>query len=118
MAAAFTQGMFALNSTGNQTVTVDLGTSRRFLAWVTVSMIDSLATFDRDNAVAADIFRVDGTTLPFAVSDGDHFGPPGSLSNVFQGAFAGTGRRITASLRVFHLEDLEAFGEVAVITLD
>ena len=110
--------MFALNSTGNQTVTVDLGFSRPFLAWVTVGMIDSLVAFDQDNAVAADIFRVDGTLLPSTVSGGDHWGAPGSLSNVFQGAFAGTGRLISASLRVFNLPDLEAYGEVVVITLD
>ena len=115
---AFTVPMWALNATGNASVTIDLGERRRFLAWATVTMTDSLRTFDRDNAVAADIFTIDGVLLPWRVSGGDHWGPPGSGSNVFPGAWVGFGRRINIWLRVFHIQDLEAYGEAIVITLD
>ena len=114
----FTTSMFALNSTGSASVTINLGRPRPFLAWATVTMIDSLASFDRDNAVVADIFTVDGVRLSPRVSGGDHWGSPGSGSNVFPGAFAGFGQRINIWLRVFHIQDLEAYGEAIVLTLD
>jgi hypothetical protein len=115
---AFTVPMWALNATGNASVTIDLGRRRRFLAWATTTMIDSLTDFDRDNAVAADIFTVDGVQLSPRVSGGDHWGPEGSGGNVFPGAFVGFGRRINIWLRVFHIEDIEAYGEAIVVTLD
>lgn len=115
---AFTAPMWALKATGNASVTIDLGRPRPFLAWASVTMIDSLSDFDRDNAVAADIFTIDGVQPPFRVSGGDHWGAPGSGSNVFPGALVGFGRRINIWLRVFHIDDLEAYGEAIVVTLD
>jgi hypothetical protein len=115
---AFVTEMFAINSTGNASVSIDLGRPRPFLAWATVTMIDSLSSFDRDNAIAADIFTVDGVRLSPRISGGDHWGPPGSGSNVFPGAITGFGRRISIFLRVFHIEDLEAYGDAIVVTLD
>src|SRR5262245_17907229 len=115
--AAITVPMFALGSTGNASVTIDLGRPRPFLALAMTTMIDSLSNFDRDNAVVADIFTVDGVRLPPRVNGGDHWGPPGSGSNVFPGAFVGFGRRINIFLRVFHISDLEAYGEAVVLTL-
>lgn len=94
--------------------TIDLGTRRTFLAWITVNMIDPTINFDRDNAIAADIFTVDGALTSSRVNGGDHFGPPGSVANVFQGAFFGTGRRITFFLRVFG-PDVNAAAECVVV---
>src|SRR5262245_5515259 len=115
--AAIVVPMWALNSTGWASVTINLGERRPFLAWATVTMIDSLTDFDRDNAVVADIFTVDGVLLPWRVANGDHWGPPGSASNVFPGAWVGFGSRINIWLRVFHIADLEAYGEAIVLTL-
>jgi hypothetical protein len=94
--------------------TIDLGQPRRFLAWITVNMIDPTINFDRDNAIAADIFSVDGALTASRVNGGDHFGAPGSGSNVFQGAFFGVGRRITFFLRVFG-PDVNAAAECVVV---
>jgi hypothetical protein len=114
---AITVPMWALNATGDASVTIDLGRQRPFLAWTTVTMIDSLARFDRDNAVAADIFYVDGQLLP-RISGGDHWGPPNTGDNVYPGAWVGTGQVINIWLRVFHIQDLEAYGEAIILTLD
>lgn len=116
--AAIATPMWALGATGNASVTIDLGRARSFLALARITMIDSLSDFDRDNAVVADIFTIDGALLPARVSGGDHWGPPGSGNNVFPGAFVGFGRRINIWLRVFHISDLEAYGEAVVLTLD
>ncbi len=116
--AAFNVPMWALNATGWASVTIDLGRPRSFLAQATVTMIDSLTNFDRDNAIVADIFTVDGTRLPWRVSGGDHWGSPGSGSNVYPGTWVGFGRRINIWLRVFHMSDLEAYGEATILTLD
>src|SRR5262245_7816190 len=116
--AAITVPLWALNSTGYASVTIDLGRPRSFLAMAIPTMLDSLGDFDKGNSVAADIFTVDGIRLPFRVSGGDHWGPPGSGNNVFPGAFVGFGRRINFWLRVFNISDLEAYGEAVVLTLD
>lgn len=112
--------MWSLNATGRASVTIDLGLPRPFLAWATITMIDSLASFDRDNYVAADIFMVDGVVLPWRVGGGDHFGPPGQTGNLRPGAWAGFGRRIVFGLKtdLVFSRDLEAYGEAIVLTLD
>jgi hypothetical protein len=103
---------------GRVSTTIDLGYRRPFLAWVTVTMTDSIIDYDRDNAVVGDIFRVDGVDIGGRISGGDHWGPPGSGENVYPGAYVGFGQRINCWLRVFHVRDLEAYGEAVVITLD
>lgn len=116
--AAFRRSMAALSSgTGSTSVTIDLGAPRSFLAWATVNMVDSLSAFDRDNAVAAEVFAVDGVRTSWRLSGGDHWGVPGAATNLFPGAWIGFGRRITYRLRVFHVSDLEAHGEAIVLTL-
>jgi hypothetical protein len=114
----FIRPMTAINASGNASVTIDLGRTRPFLCWVNVTMTDSLAAFDRDNAVVADIFTIDGVQQPTRVFGGDHWGPNGSSNNVMPGARLGFGRFINCWLRVFHLSDLEAYGEAVVMTLD
>jgi hypothetical protein len=116
---AFRVNLAALkNNGGSASATVDLGSRRRFLAWGSVTMVDSLADFDRDNAYAFDIFTIDGVRTPAVVTGGAHWGPPGSGSNVFQGAVVGTGRRINMWLRTIHSQDLDTFGVGCVVTLD
>lgn len=73
---AFKVDLFALKSEGGSaSATIDLGRARPFLAWGSVSMVDSLADLDRDNAFAFDIFTVDGNRTAGRVSGGDHWGP-------------------------------------------
>ncbi|WP_051298876.1 M10 family metallopeptidase domain-containing protein [Arthrobacter castelli] len=112
--------MWALKSSGSYgSVTIDLGRRRRFLAWASMTMLDSLNNFDRDNAVTAEIFKVDGNETWRAIYGGDHFGGAGDASNVHQGAYVGYGRRITFRLRSMNPRgDLEAFGAGTVVTLD
>jgi hypothetical protein len=102
-----------INST-SASGTIDLGVARPFLAWMTVNMIDPTINFDRDNAIAADIFTVDGARTASRVFGGDHFGSSGSAANVFQGAFFGVGRRVTFFLRAFG-PDVNAAAECVVV---
>ena len=44
--------------TGSDSVTIDLVEPRFFLAWMTINMVDPRLPFDRDEAIAADIFLV------------------------------------------------------------
>jgi hypothetical protein len=117
---AFIAPLSAFSS--NASVNVDLGFVRPFLAWVTVTMVDPLIDFDRDNAVAADIFLVDGVRTAGRASGGDHFGPPGSGDNLFAGAVTGRGRNILFFLRAPILlngnNDIAAHAEAIVLTLD
>jgi hypothetical protein len=116
---AFKVDLFALkNLGGSASVTIDLGRARPFIAWGSVTMVDSLNDFDRDNAYAFDIFTVDGVRTASRVSGGEHWGPPGSGSNVFEGAVSGFGRFVNVWLRSIHTDDLDTFGVGIVLTLD
>jgi hypothetical protein len=116
---AFTLDLFALQSEGGSaSATIDLGRRRPFLAWGSVSMVDPLIDFDRDNAYAFDIFTVDGIQTASRLTGGDHWGPPGSGNNVFDGAVRGFGQRINFWLRTIHSADLDTFGVGVVLTLD
>ena len=81
------------------TVTVDLLQTRFFVASITINMIDSLIDFDRDNAVAADIFSVDGVRTAPLISGGDHWGGAGTFTNVHQASLVRFGRFVTFRLR-------------------
>jgi len=110
--------MFALRANGGQGFAeIDLGRPRHFLAWAIVTMMDSLNTFDRDNAVKAEIYSVDRVVLPSRVFGGDHWGPLGSLSNVHAGAHVGYGQKISFYMRSTS-SDLDAYGEAILIPLD
>ena len=116
---AFKVDLFALkNEGGSASATIDLWRRRPFLAWGSVSMVDPLTDFDRDNAYAFDIFTVDGNLTAGRVSGGDHWGPPGSGGNVFDGAVRGFGQRINFWLRTIHSADLDTFGVGVLLTLD
>lgn len=103
---------------GTDSVTIDLGETRHFLAWGTVTMIDSLADLDRDNMAFIDVYEVDGVRTGWTISGGDHFGSSGSPANVYQGAYAGYGRRVTFRITAGHVGDLEASGHAIVLVLD
>ncbi len=105
------------NGGGSGTATIDLGRNRSFLAWATVTMIDSLSDFDRDNAVVAEVFQVDGAETWKAVYGGDHWGASGASENVHQGAYVGYGRQITFRIRSLHSDDLDSYGMGVVIAL-
>ena len=98
-----------------ETATIDLGSRRQFYAWCQINLIDSLTDFDRDNAVAIDIFQVDGVRTTWRVSGGDHFGGANTDQNVCEGALAGFGQRVTFRIRAMHSEDLAVFGTGVVL---
>ena len=106
------------NNGGSASATVDLGKKRWFLAWGSVTMVDSLSDFDSDNAYAFDIYTIDGVKTPTTVFGGAHWGPLGSGSNVYQGAWVGYGRYINMWVRSIHTADLDTFGVGNVVTLD
>jgi hypothetical protein len=103
-----------LNTVREASGIIDLLQPRTFLAWITVTVIDTTGPFDRTGAVAADIFSVDGNRTASRVSGGDHFDAPGDASNVFQGAFFGVGQRIEFWLRVFD-PNVDAAAECVVV---
>src|SRR4051794_2417758 len=115
---AYEVSLWALkNSGGSGTATIDIGRSRSFLAWATVTMVDSLNDFDSDNAVVSEVFQVDGAETWKAVSGGSHWGPAGASSNVHQGAYVGYGRTITFRIRSIHSADLDSYGMGTVLAL-
>ena len=119
MATATRRHLWALKSEGgSDSVTIDLGRARPFIAWGSVTMADPLTDFDRDNAYALDIFQVDGALTGSKVHGGDHWGPAGHTENVFEGALVGNGRLVRFDLRAKHSADLDVFGVAMVMTLD
>ena len=99
---AFKVDLFALkNEGGSASATIDLGRRRPFLAWGSVSMVDPLTDFDRDNAYAFDIFIVDGTLTASRGTGGEHWGPPGSGNNVFDAPCAVSGSASTSGCAPF-----------------
>lgn len=106
------------NEGGSASATVNLGHRHHFIAFGSVTMIDPLTDFDRDNAVAFDIFKVDGNRTNYRISGGDHWGAAGANSNVYEGAYVGYGQYIEFWLRSIHSADLDAFGVGVVLILD
>ena len=93
---AVVREMFANNAnSGTRTVTINLGTRQRFLAWGSVTWLDPQTDFDRDNAAAIDITHIDGIRTSTRLNGGDHLGDPGASRNLHQGALVRTGQRIT-----------------------
>ena len=112
---AYSVNVYSGGGVSSETATVDMGSARHFYAWCQVNAIDSLTDFDQDNAVAMDIFQVDGNRTGWMVAGGDHFGASNTAQNVHQGALAGYGQRITFRIRAMHGEDLFAYGTGIVL---
>jgi hypothetical protein len=111
--------LFTNSSVPFDTMTVDLGRPRTFVAFITITWNDPLNNYDRDNAIAADILTVDGNFTAVRAFGGDHFGPQGSPgspnpTNVFQGSVVAFGQVIEFWLRVFG-PDIAAGAEAVVI---
>jgi len=106
------------NGGGSGTVQVDLGTTRRVLAWGHVTMVDSLNDADRDNAWAIEVFDVDGNRPGGFIFGGEHFGSEEAPCNVYSGAFTGRARRITFRATSIHTFDLDIFGTGNILLLD
>jgi Matrixin/Putative peptidoglycan binding domain len=103
---------------GTGSALVDFGRRRRFLAFGHATFVDSLTDYDRDNACALDVFRVDGELVGNVAFGGDHLGTNGAPSNLFPGAYVGVGRTVQFRLSTFHSSDLEAYGVGCVLALD
>jgi hypothetical protein len=99
------------------TATVDLGSSRTFLAWMSFGYINPWnGNFDSDNGIVAEVYSVDGVRVPYDTFGGEHLGPEGALTNMHQITHVGFGRRVTFRLRAFHASDLELAADGLVLT--
>ena len=103
---------------GTGSALVDFGRRRRFLAFGQTTFVDALTDYDRDNACALDVFRVDGELVVNVGFGGDHLGTNGAPSNLFPGAFIGVGTTVQFRLSTFHSSDLQAYGTGCVLALD
>ena len=116
---AVTVPVWALRSGGGcGTVQVDLGATRRVLAWGQMTMLDSLADANRDNAWAIEVFDVDGDRPGGFIFGGDHWGSSEAPCNVYSGAYVGRARRVTFRASSIHTADLDAFGVGNILILD
>jgi len=104
--------------TGTTTATVNFERARPFLAWGSITFTDSRTDYDRDNAQAIEVYRIDGADPGVVGTGGDHLGAPGSDSNLRPGGRVGFGRSVTFRLRSMHVSDLESYGVGCVVTLD
>jgi hypothetical protein len=67
------------------TATVDLGSRKPFLAWMSFGYINPRnGAFDSDNAISAEIYQVDGVRVPYDTYGGEHLGAEGALTNHHQ----------------------------------
>ena len=107
-----TRVLWARNSPRTVTSLVDLGSSRRFIAYTAIVFMDPLANFDRGDAFALDVFMVDGNMTRTVLQGGDHLGPPGSRDNLRSPVHVGTGRRITFRARTFQNAEVVGIGVV------
>lgn len=98
-----------------ETATINLGSAKQFYAWCQINMIDSLVDFDRDNAVAIDVYKVDGNRTGWRVSGGDHWGSSNTWKNVHEGALSGYGQQIMFRIRAMHKSDLAVYGTGIVL---
>jgi hypothetical protein len=90
--------LHAENST--ETISVDLGTTRRVVAFIFMRAMDPLAGFDRGDGFFGDISSIDGARPPGVYwFGGDHLGSDGSSSNLLPGMYTGPARTITFRLR-------------------
>jgi hypothetical protein len=98
------------------TQTVDLQRPRSFVAWLQIGYIGGRGTtpWDFDNAIAGEVFSVDGAIQPSEVWLG-RFGAPGAFTNYHRVAVRGVGQRITFRLRVFQPDEMEAHGTGIVL---
>ncbi|MBA0124056.1 matrixin family metalloprotease [Haloechinothrix sp. YIM 98757] len=111
--------MWAVTATGGtDTVTIDLGRPRNFLAWGVITLVDAQIDLDRDNMCFMDIFEVDGVRTDWRAAQGDHFGSPSSPANPHQPAYSGRGRNVMFRLVAGHVADLEIGGYALVLVLD
>ena len=72
-----------------------------FLAWTSPTYIQAFDQFEKGNAYAMDITKVNGDWLPSRASGGAHLGDEGSNQNLRRAAHSGRGHRVTARSRVF-----------------
>lgn len=97
---------------GTDTQTIDLGTSRRFTAFVAIAGMNPRHDFDRGDCFAVDIYSVDGESTGNWRWGGDHLGPFGDYNNVRALSYSGTGRSITFRARSFQDAEVWAIGVV------
>jgi hypothetical protein len=97
---------------GADTQEIDLGSTRRVYAFVSIIGMDPKANFGRRDAFAVDIFKIDGSVTERWRFGGDHFGPDGDDRNYKRPSFRGSARKIMFRARSFHDASVFALGIV------
>ena len=93
-----TVALFADNNTDS--VTINLGTAKRVVAFIQMRAMDPRANFDSGDGLFADIYLVDGARTPgTSFSGGAHLGIPGSSDNLLPGLYTGAAQTLTFRLR-------------------
>ena len=93
-----TVALFADNNTDS--ITVNLGTPKRVVAFIQMRAMDPRANFDSGDGLFADIYLVDGARTPgTSFNGGAHLGAPGSSSNLLPGLYTGAAQTLTFRLR-------------------
>jgi hypothetical protein len=100
------------------TLTIDFGSKRSFLAWVQIGMIGGRGKgpWDFDNLITAEVLFVDEEPVS-SEAVGGRLGPQGALTNYHVGAIRSRGRQITFRLRVWQPEEMFALA-TAIVLLD
>jgi hypothetical protein len=107
------QSVWLSADAGTSLADVDLGAPRQFTAFVATCGNDPRNAFDHDDAIALDIFRVDGARTGTSFSGGVHWGTAsGQDSNVLARTFWGQGRVITFRARSFAAASVLGIGVV------
>lgn len=83
-------------TSGPQSLDIDLGSPRQFVAFCPIVTINSTTDFDYDNCVFGDIAAIDGNPTGTSISGpGSNYGGPGDPRNMRAFSASGVGRIIT-----------------------
>ncbi len=105
-----TRWLYADNGTVTQEV--NLGSTRRVFAFVSIVGMDPRHDFDQGDCFAVDIFQIDGRTTGTWIFGGAHFGSSGSNSNFKTPVYQGSAQRILFRARSWQDASVFALGIV------
>jgi hypothetical protein len=99
---------------------VELGNSHPFIAFLSLGYIGgrvggTTGPWDYDNAVASEVFAVDGNVLTYIEGWNSRFGPPNAFTNYHSASYQGFGHLITFRMRIWQPEEMEAITDGIVL---
>jgi cytoskeletal protein CcmA (bactofilin family) len=112
-AARFVRSVWLFARPGSTAVAdVDLGATRQVFAFVSMTCCDPTDPVEQSDALAMDIFAVDGAATGGWITGGQHWGGAGEPTNVRAQAFNGSARTITFRARSMQNQSLMGIGVV------